>query len=187
MPHARQPNLPAHIPRHAGRLPRHIDDPPRARLDLVPRRQLLRQKHPTQGIPHGADLIANMALGPGTHILARLVVGEQMGEVLCDARVVGRRDEEPGALVRNLQRNAAALRGDDGRARVQGLGDFDFEALARGELQRHGRVGHERVEDLVRRADAREDYVPGEVAVQRFDGAEGRVEDGGCVWVVDGA
>jgi hypothetical protein len=187
IPHPRQPHLPTNIPLHARLLPRHIHDPPCPGPHALPLCQLLRKIHPTQRIPHRPDLIANMRLRPATHILPRLVVTKQMRQVLGHPGVVGGVNEEAGALVRDLQRYAAALRRDDGSAGVQGLGDFDFEALARGELQGDGGVGHQRVEDLVRGADAGDDDVGAELRVQSADGTDCGLEDGRGVRVVDGA
>ena len=45
-------------------------------------------------------------------------------------------NEEAGLAMLDLEGDAASLGGDDGLAFVDGLGDFDFEALTRGQLQR---------------------------------------------------
>ena len=87
----------------------------------------------------------------------------------------------------DLKWDAAAARRDDGDTVVQGLGDFDFEAFARRELERDVGVGHEHVEELVHGANAHDDYVVFDVGVEFIELLFCLIEDDGCIGVVDGA
>lgn len=67
---------------------------------------------------------------------------------------------------------------------MEGLGDFDFEALAGGELEDDGRFGDDGVEELVAGAEADDKDVRFEVVVYLVDEIHGLVVDYCAIWVV---
>lgn len=87
----------------------------------------------------------------------------------------------------DLQRDAAAVRRDDGLAFVDCFRDFDFKAFPGGELEDGMRGGEESVEDLVVGGETHDGDGGYEVREVGFEVVHGLVEDEGAVWVVDGS
>ena len=133
--------------RFASLFPQQIVQPRSVRLDLDTSAVHDRQVHPGCCVAHSADFIRHMRSCVCTHALVQIRIRVKIEQMFRYGIVVTNLGEVTRLAMLNLEGDTARAASDDGDTSVQRLGDFDFEALAEGELHGDLRVGQQCIQD----------------------------------------